>query len=173
MPGQGKYTKYDPQKSDFAKGVSSAARLKKLFNSDAELTDTTLLFAKANAKLLAKNSNGVQQGDPQLFSEGVDLTFSRAPDLSTVKTGGGGLPSTPYTPNLTSPGEVNGVDPTKQADMKISDTKELSVTAQPGVNGLVNPSEVSTKIGSTVKIDAIANPLVFGAHAGGTPPGVD
>jgi hypothetical protein len=32
------------------------------------------------------------------------------PDLTKVTTGGGGLPSTPYTPNPASPGEGNGVN---------------------------------------------------------------
>jgi hypothetical protein len=33
-----------------------------------------------------------------------NLDFSDAPDLTTVKTGGGGLPGTPYSPNTASPG---------------------------------------------------------------------
>jgi hypothetical protein len=38
--------------------------------------------------------------------------YSDAPDLSEVKTGGGGLPASPYVPNPTSPGpgSVNAAD---------------------------------------------------------------
>jgi hypothetical protein len=34
----------------------------------------------------------------------VNLDYSDAPDLSTVTTGGGGLPGTPYSPTPASPG---------------------------------------------------------------------
>ena len=38
--------------------------------------------------------------------------FDGAPDISQVTTGGGGLPASPYMPNLTSPGpgSINAAD---------------------------------------------------------------
>ncbi len=33
-----------------------------------------------------------------------DTSYSEAPDLNDVETGGGGLPASPYVPNVTSPG---------------------------------------------------------------------
>lgn len=45
----------------------------------------------------------------------VDDSFA-APDLTTVQTGGEGLPASPYIPNLTSPGEGNGTDPSQQPE---------------------------------------------------------
>lgn len=49
----------------------------------------------------------------------VNTDFSDAPDLTTVVTGGGGLPGTPYSPNPASPGpgmnprNIPAVDPAK------------------------------------------------------------
>ena len=40
------------------------------------------------------------------------------PDLNTVKTGGGGLPSTPYVPNPASPGEGNGANAEAKPEAK-------------------------------------------------------
>lgn len=34
-----------------------------------------------------------------------DLNYKNAPDMADVETGAGGLPGSPYTPNLNSPGE--------------------------------------------------------------------
>jgi hypothetical protein len=48
-------------------------------------------------------------------SGGVDTLYA-APNLDDVVTGGEGLPSSPYTPNFTSPGEGNGTDPFAQPE---------------------------------------------------------
>lgn len=165
MPGSGKYTTYDPLKQNVGKGTSSVDRLKKLFNPPPELTDTKKLFEIANAKLLPKTP---QAGDPSQFKGGVDLTFSQAPDLTGVQTGGGGLPSSPYTPNRTSPGEKSGVNAVGQQDEGIKDIKELSTTAQLDVDGLKNPSKDSKTIGSSIVIDDTAASLKPGVHPGGT-----
>ena len=71
--------------------------------------------------------NGVTDDGGYMFNQ-VDLRFAgrrkdgtvedayAAPDLATVKTGGEGLPSTPYTPNPTSPGAGNGIDPSQMPE---------------------------------------------------------
>lgn len=46
---------------------------------------------------------------------GVDSLYA-SPNLEDVPTGGEGLPASAYTPNPTSPGEGNGVDPFAQAE---------------------------------------------------------
>ena len=40
-----------------------------------------------------------------------DTSYSGAPDLNDVETGGGGLPASPYVPNVTSPGP-GSINPT-------------------------------------------------------------
>ena len=51
-----------------------------------------------------------------------DLNYGESPDIAGnthvyVANSGGGNPSSPYVPNLNSPGEGNGVDPASQAAM--------------------------------------------------------
>ena len=46
---------------------------------------------------------------------GVDSLYA-SPNLEEVATGGEGLPASPYTPNPSSPGEGNGVDPFAQPE---------------------------------------------------------
>lgn len=168
MPGQGKYTQYEPLKVDKAsKGSSSSTRLQKLFNTPARVNVTTEIHKNANAFLLAVGNKGVQIGDPNQFKSGVSLDYAGAPDLNDVATGGKGLPSTPYTPNLTSPGEASGVSPNGQVDMEIKAISDLNGQAQADAGGLKNPSKESSTMGTTVTITADSNPWVPGGHPGG------
>ena len=67
-------------------------------------------------------------------------------DLSSVKVGGGGLPSTPYTPNVTSPGpgSINAADqPVFNGEMK--DVNSINNFGS-GLGGLLSPSETAAKI---------------------------
>ena len=60
------------------------------------------------------------------FTENYNRDFSGAggsipggpPDYASVKTGGGGLPATPFVPNPASPGEGNGVNATAVPEAK-------------------------------------------------------
>lgn len=168
MPGQGKYTTYQPVKTDAAaKGQSSSKLLNKLFNPPAEITDVKNIIDTANKYLLATETNGLQFGDGQQFIGGVSLNYAEAPDLLTVGVGGGGLPSTPFTPNLTSPGPTNGVSPNGQVDMEIKDISDLNGQAQLNVNGLKNPQKESALIGTSVVLSTDKNSLTPGAHPGG------
>jgi len=45
-----------------------------------------------------------------------DFYENDPPIYDDVETGPGGLPGSPFTPNVVSPGEGNGVDPTKMGD---------------------------------------------------------
>ena len=45
-----------------------------------------------------------------------DFYENDPPAYEDVKTGPGGLPGSPFTPNVVSPGADNGVDPTKMGD---------------------------------------------------------
>lgn len=49
------------------------------------------------------DANGVVNDSGYMFGL-HDLNYIDAPNLEEVETGGGGLPSTPFTPNISSPG---------------------------------------------------------------------
>ena len=69
-----------------------------------------------------------------------------APNLEDVQTGGGGLPATPYVPNLTSPGpgSFNAADqPAYAGDLPDKELKNLWGTGQ---GGLVSPSVTSQRL---------------------------
>jgi len=72
--------------------------------------------------------------------------FVDAPDLSEVITGGGGLPATPYMPNITSPGpgSLNAADQPKfEGDLPDPETR-LNWGA--GLGNTVSPSKTSQDI---------------------------
>lgn len=137
-------------------GISTAnatlQRLRLLFpppkyptgDSTDEYDDTKMREA---AKDLMFSDN--VQGDPTLWPEGVDQTFSGSPNVPTdVKVGGGGLPMTPYGPNVAAPGpDPNGavnVDPADLPDL----SGEPTVAKQllPDTNGTKNPATEAGKI---------------------------
>jgi hypothetical protein len=111
----------------------------------------------------------IQQGDPMMFPDGVNLNYGEAPDLLTAKIGGGGLPSTPFSPNQSSPGEENGLSPVGQQDLEIKSVKEINQSAEMGVNGLVNPAK-SSQLGKVTVLATDRNVLVQGARPGGEAP---
>lgn len=85
----------------------------------------------------------------------VDLNYSAAPDLNDVEVGGGGLPGSPYAPNVASPAE--GQNP---ADIPASGVEATELARGSGGafsgDGLANPKDTSLvisqqKIGSLRK----------------------
>lgn len=85
----------------------------------------------------------------------VDLNYTGAPNLADVRTGGAGLPGSPYAPNIASP--PSGQNP---ADIPASGA-EATVRAQGSGgafngNGLASPSSTAAvisrqRIGSLIK----------------------
>lgn len=76
----------------------------------------------------------------------VGTSDNPVPDLNDVETGGGGLPASPYVPNLTSPGpgSVNASDqPAYSGELK---DPEFNVEFGSGLGGLVSPSVTSANI---------------------------
>ena len=73
-------------------------------------------------------------------------TQNPVPDLNDVETGGGGLPSTPFTPNLTSPGpgSVNAADMPEYAG-ELPDPAFNNEFGS-GLGGLVSPNQTSAEI---------------------------
>jgi len=75
----------------------------------------------------------------------VKMDFSDAPDLTQVKIGGGGLPGSPYAPNIASP--ASGMNPKTIPDAGVGATQRQPHGSQPFIgNGLTSPSETSNKI---------------------------
>ena len=72
--------------------------------------------------------------------------YEGAPKLSDVETGGGGLPSSPFTPNLTSPGpgSLNAADQLEY-NGELPD-QESNVEFGSGKGGLVSPAETSAEL---------------------------
>lgn len=85
----------------------------------------------------------------------VDLNYTGAPNLADVEVGGGGLPGSPYAPNIASP--PTGQNP---ADIPASGVDATNLArgsggAFPG-DGLANPQDTSAvisnqRIGSLLK----------------------
>ena len=72
------------------------------------------------------------------------------PDLADVETGGGGLPSSPYSPNLTSPGP-GSINPADQPEYTGTlPDPETNVEFGSGLGGTISPKETSERIGQQV-----------------------
>lgn len=151
--------------------AATITRLRKLFQpppwpdsaSTSEYDDAAMRQV-AEAVLYADNV----AGDPTLWPDGVDQTYSKAPNIpADVPIGGGGLPSTAYTPNASSPGAdpsgaVN-VDPSGQADlgMAVDGSDFLPTGGQTGVDGLKNPATEAASISNANKT---GTNLALGGH---------
>ena len=75
-----------------------------------------------------------------------DPNYPDAPDISQVETGGGGLPASPYIPNLTSPGpgSVSAADqPVFNGELP---SAENNVEFGSGLGGTASPAESSKSI---------------------------
>lgn len=129
------------------KGVRNDSNLKSIFYAspihNSELSDVErfeTFISETKGTII--NGHGINKfstlykGTPQ----------NPIPNLSDVATGGGGLPSTPYTPNLTSPGPGSldaSNQPEYQGDFK--DPASISNHGS-GLGGLVSPIETAPKI---------------------------
>lgn len=130
-----------------AKGTRNQENLKSAFYAspiyNQELTDKERFetFIKLTKGVIL-NGNGLNSFDTRY--RGNDQ--NPVPNLEDVESGGGGLPSTPFTPNLTSPGpgSVNAVNqPAYEGTFK--DKGSISNFGT-GLGGLVSPSDTSQQI---------------------------
>lgn len=86
-----------------------------------------------------------------------DPNFSGAPNLAEVVVGGGGLPGSPYAPNIASPGEGNGVNPAAipAAGVEVTMAARGGGDPFPG-NSLASPSDTSKVISEqTIRIGSL------------------
>lgn len=126
-----------------AKGTSNVGNLKSCFPSspihtgDISDDERRKAFNYLVQESTILNGNGINSFNPNYLD---------APNLEEVVTGGGGLPSSPYTPNLTSPGpgSLNAADQ-PEYEGQLPD-KELRNNFGTGNGGLVSPSTTSKEI---------------------------
>ena len=123
-------------------GKSDTKTLQKAFPSSpihkGELTDDVI--RNEGQTLLV---DGVINDSGHTYGE-FDRDYSGAPDLEKdVPTGGGGLPGSPYAPNIASPGE--GMNPTNIPAVGAEATEAARGSGDPFPgNGLESPSKTST-----------------------------
>ena len=88
-------------------GRSDSANLQKVFPAspinNGELNDE-IIIANAKVQLI----DGAVDDGGHIFGS-FDRDYADSPDLTQVETGGGGLPGTPFSPNVASPAE--GMNP--------------------------------------------------------------
>lgn len=129
-----KGTRFDKNiKSSF-----SASPIHKKELTDAERFETFIKLTKG----VIQNGHGINSFDTRYLGNDQNPL----PNLEDVEVGGGGLPSTPYTPNLTSPGPGSlnaGNQPAYEGTFK---DKENVSNFGSGMNGLTSPSQTSQKI---------------------------
>ena len=130
-----------------------------LFNGD--LTDKERKESYEDLAL-----NGEVHGGNGLNSFSRDYTGNTqdpVPNLEDVETGGGGLPSSPYTPNLASPGP-GSLSATDQPEFNGTlPDPENSVEFGSGLGGLVSPDVTSQKISETKIGDYISGRSFLGS----------
>ena len=100
-----------------AKGSSNTSRLNAAYASspvtkqEGNLADDGSLTSDMRAWYQANVLDGQQDGNTLMG--GVNMDYGTAPDLADGTYGGGaGEAANPYVPNVASPGEGNGANPT-------------------------------------------------------------
>ena len=97
-----------------------------------------------------------------------NLDFSEAPNIEDVETGGGGLPGTPYIPNLNSADGSSpaGLPPYKGTLGRVEDKDAASGRQYgSGLGGLVSPKTTSEEISAQKIGDLIASKGAVGSKS--------
>ena len=123
-------------------GASDITRLGEMFPASpiykGELTPEVL---KTMAATLIQGGE-VNDGGHTFGATGVNRDYTGAPDVSQVKVGPGGLPGSPYAPQVGSPGP-GSINP---ADLPFVPPRQLGGSASPRGDGLMNPVMSSGEI---------------------------
>jgi hypothetical protein len=128
-----------------SKGTSNSGNLKKAFPSSpihaGEISDAERLnfYQEEVMDKEGLTANGVSN-----FS----MNYKDSPSLEDVETGGGGLPGSPFTPNVTSPGVGSTSAATQPAfDGEIKSVEFISNFGT-GLGGTVSPQKTAKNIGN-------------------------
>jgi len=134
-------------------GARNEANLQAAFASSpiyaGELTDN-----ERKEKYQSEALDGIVLNGLGLNSFDRDYDENDPPDFDDVETGGGGLPATPYVPNLSSPGpgSVFAGDQPPYTGEIVDSTSEFGS----GLGGLTSPSETSKNMASQTLGDYIS-----------------
>ena len=128
-----------------AKGTSNTSNLQKAFPEAPQYND----YKDQDALELYEellNSDGVTYNGVTNYSMNYE---NGAPNLENVETGGGGLPATPFSPNVTSPGP--GDHSASSQPEFTGETKNIDAVNNfgTGVGGLVSPAVTAKNISKT------------------------
>lgn len=128
-----------------SKGTSNSANLKKAFPGSpihsGKITDNERLNFYQDEVM---DKEGLTINGVANFS----MNYDNSPNLDDVITGGEGLPSSPYTPNITSPGEGSTNAVTQpEYDGEIKSVEYISNFGT-GLGGTVSPQKTSKNIAS-------------------------
>jgi len=134
---------------DKPKGARQPVNLKASFPDSpiykGEITDEERreLFQELALDGVVQNGNGFSAFNRDY----VGSTKDPIPNINDVATGGGGLPASPYIPNLTSPGPGSLNYSDQPVFNGILPDAERRGQFGTGLGGLVSPSETSEMIG--------------------------
>lgn len=149
-----KSTKVEAAISEFDYGKSGTNTLKKVFSSsplyNGQLSDAIVeknfstLVMDSTLKNLDASGNPVDAVNP-MFPD-FNRDYVGGPD-GTIKDGIEGAPASPYVPNPASPGEGNGIDPTKKPSAPEGYGQTASSEGSYGHGGAKTiPSDTAKKI---------------------------
>lgn len=165
MPGKGKYSNYSdtiPSPDKGGTNPSKLAFLSKVFPGGPSMKQSDVV-SRANANLIPS----VQQADVQMFGGPVSLDYAGSPNLAEVAWAKPGDPSTPYTPDVRSPGTAVPVDQLGSTDSTSIQTNLVPRDGNPDVStaafapnyvpgsptgGTKSPSVYAKKIADTLTI---------------------
>lgn len=162
MSGQGKYTNYSDNIPEPSQGGTSSSRLqflKSLFKGGPDLSMKAVID-RAKSFLVPS----AQPADPTIYGGPVDLDYKNAPNLEDVKWSKPGDPSTPYTPDLRSPGVAPNVD------LGSTDTVMVNLTPADGdpniAPGTISPNYVVANPDSGTKSPNVTSAKVSSQELG-------
>ena len=113
-----------------------------IFKGDLTDDERRKIFQELALDGVVTNGHGINSFDRDFNG----TTKDPVPNLADVETGGGGLPASPFVPNLTSPGpgSINASDQPEFVG-ELPD-QEFNVEFGSGMGGLVSPSQTSSEI---------------------------
>lgn len=164
----GRYTTVAPVIPDASPlGSRRDANLRIMFSSCPTYAEYNEV-AVANAGLSALNGAGGPGDDiPEIgVADGIindggytfgsfNLNYSDAPAFTDVTVGAGDLPASAWIPNLTSPGEGNGIDPSSKPEFPVENLPAAGIEFGNGIGSVTEPAITSAgisgqKIGSYI-----------------------
>jgi hypothetical protein len=133
-------------------GTSNTGNLRKAFPSTPQYNDYKDIAAKTlYIDLLNSNNNDASEAISYYGFASFSLNYSEngAPNLNDVEVGAGGLPATPFSPNIASPGPGDA-SPTSLPEYtgEIKNIDAINNVGS-GIGGLASPNETSSNMSNS------------------------